>query len=89
MNPLDELKELTRKERVRMEETDKRILYRLPIVVLGLLIVVVVSHNFGSRMRCVELSEMTGRKTTWRTLSGCFVGTREGMVPVDKWKVEE
>lgn len=60
----------------------------------GLAMVLVVGAIFGGAFacesaRCSTVGEMSGRRTEWRLIGGCFVEVKGRMIPQDSWRGEE
>ena len=38
---------------------------------------------------CADVSEVTGRRTNFRLISGCYIEVNGKMIPRDSWRGEE
>lgn len=63
-----------------------RFMWMAPLAPLA---VVLLCGKGCSAASCVESAEMTGRKTEYKMISGCFIEVNGRMVPLDSWRGEE
>lgn len=62
------------------------------LCVLVLAIILVAGGFFVAwltKLDCANLMDVTGRKTTFRWIGGCYVEHEGEMLPYDKWKLLE
>lgn len=51
--------------------------------------IVGLALHLGNVAQCSEVGDVTGRRTDYRVLSGCYVEVNGRMVPLDSWRGEE
>ncbi len=55
-------------------------------LLFGILVFGTTAINAAS---CKEVGQMTGRETTYKFLSGCYVKVNNRMIPADTWRGEQ
>lgn len=61
------------------------------VIVIPAAIAILYFIGFRSceSLRCNELSDVTGRKTEFRFISGCYVDVGDKLIPRDAWHGEQ
>ncbi len=50
----------------------------------------ILSAGFAvAAAECSTIGEMSGRRTEWKVLGGCFVEVKGRLIPKDSWRGEE
>lgn len=62
--------------------------------VAGLVMVLILGALTGGALavhaaECSTIGEMSGRRTEWKVIGGCFVEVNGRLIPKDSWRGEE
>ncbi len=61
----------------------------IAVSVIALIMLVFVLPSIFGQLQCNEVGDVTGRNTTYKLMSGCYIEVNGKMVPSDSWRGEQ